>query len=119
MTFCNTLFPISAEERKSVGDRQAKGWRLAPLLQLIRYQVFFKAAGYSAEKKSGKISIPRSKTKLENVPHSGPVLRSRLEPGHFGRSRNRFEGPSPGSGSTLDETEEILNYILFVRSNID
>ena len=84
---------------------------------VIRF--FFKAAGYSAKKKSGKISIPRSKTKLENVPHSGPVLRSRLEPGHFGRSRNRFEGLSPGSGSTLDETEEILNYILFVRSNID
>ena len=39
------------------------------------------------------------------------------EPVFFGRSR--CEGPAPGSGSTLDKTEEILNDILSVRFNID
>ena len=43
-----------------------------------------------------------------------PVLRSRSEPGHFGRSR--CKGPVPGS---LDKTEEILKDVLFVRSIID
>ena len=36
--------------------------------------------------------------------------------------RSRFDGPTPPAttlGSILDETEEILNDILFVRSNID
>ena len=37
------------------------------------------------------------------------------EPGHFGR----FEGPAPGCGSSLDEKEQNLNVILFLRSNID
>ena len=41
------------------------------------------------------------------------------EPVLFGRSQ--CEGPAPGSGSTLDKskTEEILNDILFARSNTD
>ena len=53
--------------------------------------------------------------------YTEPVLRSRSrsEPVLFGRSRSRCEGPAPGSGSTLDKTEEILNDILFVCSNID
>ena len=33
--------------------------------------------------------------------------------------RSRCKGPTPGSGSTLDKTDEILNDILFVCSNID
>ena len=32
---------------------------------------------------------------------------------------SRCEGPAPGSGSTLDKTEEILTDIHSVRSNID
>ena len=54
----------------------------------------------------------------ENV-YSAPLFRSRSqsEPVLFGRSR--CEGPAPGSDSTLDKTEEILNDILSVRSNID
>ena len=47
------------------------------------------------------------------------LIRSVAEPVLFGRSRSRCEGPAPGSGSTLDKTEEILNDILFVCSNID
>ena len=35
-------------------------------------------------------------------------------PVHSGQ--NRCEGPAPASGSTLDETEEIMNDILVVRS---
>ena len=46
-----------------------------------------------------------------------------VEPVLFGRSRSRCKGPAPapapGSGSTLDKTEEILNDILLVCSNID
>ena len=43
------------------------------------------------------------------------------EPVLFGRSRSRCEGPAltPGYGSTLDKTEEILNDILSVCYNID
>ena len=41
------------------------------------------------------------------------------EPVVFGRSRSRCEGLAPGSGSTLDKTEEILNDILSIRFNID
>ena len=53
-----------------------------------------------------------------------PVLRSRSRPepvgaGIFSRSRSRCEGPAPGSSSTLDKTEEMLNDILFVCFNID
>ena len=44
------------------------------------------------------------------------VLRSRLEPGLFGRSR--CEGPAPSSDSILDKIEENLNDILFVYSHI-
>ena len=39
------------------------------------------------------------------------------EPVLFGRSL--CKGPAPGSGSTLDKTDEILNDILFVSSHID
>ena len=46
------------------------------------------------------------------------MLRSRSEPGHFGRSRSRCEGPDPAPGSTLDKKEDILNDILFVRESV-
>ena len=53
--------------------------------------------------------------------YEGAVLwiRSRSEPVLSGWSRSRCEGPAPGSGSTLEKTEEILNDILSVRFNID
>ena len=37
----------------------------------------------------------------------------------YGRSRWEGPAPAPDSSSTLDKTEEILNYILFACSNID
>ena len=39
------------------------------------------------------------------------------EPVLFGRSL--CKGPAPGSGSTLDKTDEILNDFLFVSSHIE
>ena len=56
------------------------------------------------------------------VPVSVPVSFAEPEPvgaGIFSRSRSRCEGPAPGSSSTLDKTEEMLNDILFVCFNID
>ena len=53
--------------------------------------------------------------------YEGAVLwiRSRSEPVLSGWSRSRCEGPAPGSGSTLEKTEEILNDIFSIRFNID
>ena len=47
------------------------------------------------------------------------VTVSVAEPVLLGQSRSRCEGPDPGSGSTLDKTEEILIDILFVCFQID
>ena len=47
------------------------------------------------------------------------VIYSVAEPVLFGRSRSRCKGPAPGSGSTIDKTDEILNDILFICSHID
>ena len=58
-----------------------------------------------------------------NVPHRQAdtiiIITSVAEPEPVLFGRSRCEGPAPGSGSTLDKTEEILNDILFVCSNMD
>ena len=78
-------------------------------------------------------SLMKSKKRAGNFrrpsrhPHSMDTKRMHIinnfssvaEPVLFGRSWSRWEGPAPGSGSTLDKTEEILNDIVFVWSNTE
>ena len=42
-----------------------------------------------------------------------------LEPVLFGRSWCKGPAPAPGSGSTIDKTDKILNDILVVSFHID
>ena len=59
------------------------------------------------------------KYKLASISPKSWVCYSVVEPEPVLFGRSLCKGPAPGSGSTLDKTDEILNDILFVSSHID
>ena len=73
-------------------------------------------------KNSGSATLPASKEIASYVCfccNKYYVTGSVVEPDPVLFGRSRCEGPAPGSGSTLDKTEEILNDVLSIRFIID
>ena len=100
---CKFFFDIHYAELESSFD-------FLKLTGLIMY--FNSSCRRNFQRPQGRVAPKR----LDNTVN---ILRSVPEPVLFGRSRCKGPAPAPGSGSTLDKTDEILNDILFVCCNID